>query len=204
MTIRVAVVDDQVLFTETLKILLAADPGIEVVGVLSSGPELLRLVRAQPVDVILVDVDMPGMSGLDTVRALARIPRTAAARIIMLTVVTAPGVVRAALDARVAGFLGKDVHARDLLQAIRTVADGGRVVSADLAASAALVGPNPLTEAERRVLRRVRDGADTTAAAKQLLLSTGTVKNHLSHAIQKLGVHNRAEAVRIAQDNGWI
>ncbi|ALD00320.1 hypothetical protein AM609_14380 [Actinomyces sp. oral taxon 414] len=204
MTIRVAVVDDQILFTETLKILLAADPGIEVVGVLSSGPELLRLVRAQPVDVILVDVDMPGMSGLDTVRALARIPRAAAARIIMLTVVTAPGVVRAALDARVAGFLGKDVHARDLLQAIRTVADGGRVVGADLAASAALVGPNPLTEAERRVLRRVRDGADTTAAAKQLLLSTGTVKNHLSHAIQKLGVHNRAEAVRIAQDNGWI
>lgn len=204
MTIRVAVVDDQILFTETLKILLAADPGIEVVGVLSSGPELLRLVRAQPVDVILVDVDMPGMSGLDTVRALARIPRAAAARIIMLTVVTTPGVVRAALDARVAGFLGKDVHARDLLQAIRTVADGGRVVSADLAASAALVGPNPLTEAERRVLRRVRDGADTTAAAKQLLLSTGTVKNHLSHAIQKLGVHNRAEAVRIAQDNGWI
>ena len=204
MTIRVAVVDDQILFTETLKILLAADPGIEVVGVLSSGPELLRLVRAQPVDVILVDVDMPGMSGLDTVRALARIPRAAAARIIMLTVVTAPGVVRAALDARVAGFLGKDVHARDLLQAIRTVADGGRVVSADLAASAALVGPNPLTEAERRVLRRVRDGADTTAAAKQLLLSTGTVKNHLSHAIQKLGVHNRAEAVRISQDNGWI
>ena len=204
MTIRVAVVDDQILFTETLKILLAADPGIEVVGVLSSGPELLRLVRAQPVDVILVDVDMPGMSGLDTVRALARIPRAAAARIIMLTVVTAPGVVRAALDARVDGFLGKDVHARDLLQAIRTVADGGRVVGADLAASAALVGPNPLTEAERRVLRRVRDGADTTAAAKQLLLSTGTVKNHLSHAIQKLGVHNRAEAVRIAQDNGWI
>lgn len=204
MTIRVAVVDDQILFTETLKILLAADPGIEVVGVLSSGPELLRLVRAQPVDVILVDVDMPGMSGLDTVRALARIPRAAAARIIMLTVVTAPGVVRAALDARVAGFLGKDVHARDLLQAIRTVADGGRVVGADLAASAALVGPNPLTEAERRVLRRVRDGADTTTAAKQLLLSTGTVKNHLSHAIQKLGVHNRAEAVRIAQDNGWI
>ena len=204
MTIRVAVVDDQILFTETLKILLAADPGIEVVGVLSSGPELLRLVRAQPVDVILVDVDMPGMSGLDTVRALARIPRAAAARIIMLTVVTAPGVVRAALDARVAGFLSKDVHARDLLQAIRTVADGGRVVGADLAASAALVGPNPLTEAERRVLRRVRDGADTTAAAKQLLLSTGTVKNHLSHAIQKLGVHNRAEAVRIAQDNGWI
>lgn len=204
MTIRVAVVDDQILFTETLKILLAADPGIEVVGVLSSGPELLRLVRAQPVDVILVDVDMPGMSGLDTVRALARIPRAATARIIMLTVVTAPGVVRAALDARVAGFLGKDVHARDLLQAIRTVADGGRVVGADLAASAALVGPNPLTEAERRVLRRVRDGADTTAAAKQLLLSTGTVKNHLSHAIQKLGVHNRAEAVRIAQDNGWI
>lgn len=204
MTIRVAVVDDQILFTETLKILLAADPGIEVVGVLSSGPELLRLVRAQPVDVILVDVDMPGMSGLDTVRALARIPQAAAARIIMLTVVTTPGVVRAALDARVAGFLGKDVHARDLLQAIRTVADGGRVVGADLAASAALVGPNPLTEAERRVLRRVRDGADTTAAAKQLLLSTGTVKNHLSHAIQKLGVHNRAEAVRIAQDNGWI
>ena len=100
MTIRVAVVDDQILFTETLKILLAADPGIEVVGVLSSGPELLRLVRAQPVDVILVDVDMPGMSGLDTVRALARIPRAAAARIIMLTVVTTPGVVRAALDAR--------------------------------------------------------------------------------------------------------
>lgn len=204
MSIRVAVVDDQVLFAETLRTLLGTDPVIEVVGVASCGPELLELVRTQPVDVVLVDVDMPGMSGLDTVRALAQVPQAAGARVIMLTVVTSPGVVRAALDARVAGFLGKDVHARDLLQAIRTVADGGRVVSPELAASAALLGPNPLTEAERRVLRCVREGTDTATTAAQLFLSTGTVKNHLSHAIQKLGVRNRTEAVRLAQDNGWI
>lgn len=199
-----AVVDDQVLFAETLRTLLGTDPVIEVVGVVSCGPELLELVRTQPVDVVLVDVDMPGMSGLDTVRALAQVTQAAGVRVIMLTVVTSPGVVRAALDARVAGFLGKDVHARDLLQAIRTVADGGRVVSPELAASAALLGPNPLTEAERRVLRCVREGTDTATAAAQLFLSTGTVKNHLSHAIQKLGVRNRTEAVRLAQDNGWI
>ncbi|MGK2349039.1 response regulator transcription factor [Actinomyces sp. W5033] len=204
MSIRVAVVDDQVLFAETLRTLLGTDPAIEVVGVASCGPELLDLVRAQPVDVVLVDVDMPGMSGLDTVRALAGIPQAATARVIMLTVVTTPGVVRAALDARVAGFLGKDVHARDLLRAIRTVSDGGRVISAELAASAALLGPNPLTEAEQRVLRCVREGADTATAATRLFLSSGTVKNHLSHAIQKLGVRNRTEAVRLAQDNGWI
>ncbi|WP_159624252.1 MULTISPECIES: response regulator [Actinomyces] len=204
MSIRVAVVDDQVLFAETLRTLLGTDPAIEVVGVASCGPELLELVRSQPVDVVLVDVDMPGMSGLETVRALADIPQAAGTRVIMLTVVTSPGVVRAALDARVSGFLSKDVHARDLLQAIRTVADGGRVVSPELAASAALLGPNPLTEAEQRVLRCVREGADTAAAAARLFLSTGTVKNHLSHAIQKLGVHNRAEAVRLAQGNGWI
>lgn len=204
MSIRVAVVDDQVLFAETLRTLLGTDPAIEVVGVASSGPELLELVRAQPVDVVLVDVDMPGMSGLDTVRALAQVTQAAGVRVIMLTVVTSPGVVRAALDARVAGFLGKDVHARDLLQAIRTVADGGRVVSPELAAAAALLGPNPLTEAEQRVLRCVREGTDTATAAAQLFLSTDTVKNHLSHAIQKLGVRNRTEAVRLAQDNGWI
>ena len=204
MTIRVAVVDDQVLFAETLRTLLGTDPGIEVVGVLSSGPELIDLVHTEPVDVIVVDVDMPGMSGLDTVRALAEIPQAATARVIMLTVVTAPGVVRAALDAQVAGFLGKDVHARDLLQAIRTVADGGRVVSPDLATAAALVGPNPLTEAERRVLRCVRDGADTAEIATRLFLSVGTVKNHVSRAIQKLDVRNRAEAVRAAEQNGWI
>lgn len=204
MTIRVAVVDDQVLFAETLRMLLSTDPGIEVVGVLCSGRELLDLVRTQPVDVILVDVDMPGMNGLDTVRALAETPHTGAARVIMLTVVTAPGVVRAALDAQVAGFLGKDVHARDLLRAVRTVADGGRVVSPDLAIAAALVGPNPLTDAEQRVLRCVRDGADTTTIATRLFLSVGTVKNHLSRAIQKLGVRNRAEAVRAAEENGWI
>ena len=148
-------------------------------------------VSAERMRFVLVDVDMPGMSGLDTVRALAGVPQAAGARVIMLTVVTSPGVVRAALDARVSGFLGKDVHARDLLQAIRTVADGGRVVSPELAASAALLGPNPLTEAKQRVLRYVREGTDTATAAAQLFLSTGTVKNHLSHAIQKLGVHNR-------------
>ncbi len=204
MTVRVAVVDDQTLFAETLRTALNTDPGVDVVAVLSSGAEFLKTVSSTAVDVALIDVDMPGMSGLETVRALADIPQAAAVQVVMLTVFTSPGVVRAALDARVAGFLGKNVHTRELLRAIRTAADGGRVVDPELAAAAALIGPNPLTETERRVLRCTQGGTDTQSIATELLLTVGTVKNHLSHVIQKLGVHNRVEAFQKAQQNGWI
>ena len=204
MTVRVAVVDDQPLFAETLRTALNTDPGVDVVAVLSSGAEFLKTVSSTAVDVALIDVDMPGMSGLETVRALADIPQAAAVQVVMLTVFTSPGVVRAALDARVAGFLGKNVHTRELLRAIRTAADGGRVVDPELAAAAALIGPNPLTETERRVLRCTQGGTDTQSIATELLLTVGTVKNHLSHVIQKLGVHNRVEAFQKAQQNGWI
>lgn len=204
MTVRVAVVDDQTLFAETLRTALNTDPGVDVVAVLSSGAEFLKTVSSTAVDVALIDVDMPGMSGLETVRALADIPQAAAVQVVMLTVFTSPGVVRAALDARVAGFLGKNVHTRELLRAIRTAADGGRVVDPELAAAAALIGPNPLTETERRVLRCTQGGTDTQSIAAELLLTVGTVKNHLSHVIQKLGVHNRVEAFQKAQQNGWM
>lgn len=204
MTVRVAVVDDQTLFAETLRTALNTDPGVDVVAVLSSGAEFLKTVSSTAVDVALIDVDMRGMSGLETVRALADIPQAAAVQVVMLTVFTSPGVVRAALDARVAGFLGKNVHTRELLRAIRTAADGGRVVDPELAAAAALIGPNPLTETERRVLRCTQGGTDTQSIAAELLLTVGTVKNHLSHVIQKLGVHNRVEAFQKAQQNGWI
>lgn len=204
MTVRVAVVDDQTLFAETLRTALNTDPGVDVVAVLSSEAEFLKTVSSTAVDVALIDVDMPGMSGLETVRALADIPQAAAVQVVMLTVFTSPGVVRAALDARVAGFLGKNVHTRELLRAIRTAADGGRVVDPELAAAAALIGPNPLTETERRVLRCTQGGTDTQSIAAELLLTVGTVKNHLSHVIQKLGVHNRVEAFQKAQQNGWI
>lgn len=204
MTVRVAVVDDQTLFAETLRTALNTDPGVDVVAVLSSGAEFLKTVSSTAVDVALIDVDMPGMSGLETVRALADIPQAAAVQVVMLTVFTSPGVVRAALDARVAGFLGKNVHTRELLRAIRTAADGGRVVDPELAAAAALIGPNPLTETERRVLRCTQGGTDTQSIAAELLLTVGTVKNHLSHVIQKLGVHNLVEAFQKAQQNGWI
>ena len=204
MTVRVAVVDDQTLFAETLRTALNTGPGVDVVAVLSSGAEFLKTVSSTAVDVALIDVDMPGMSGLETVRALADIPQAAAVQVVMLTVFTSPGVVRAALDARVAGFLGKNVHTRELLRAIRTAADGGRVVDPELAAAAALIGPNPLTETERRVLRCTQGGTDTQSIAAELLLTVGTVKNHLSHVIQKLGVHNRVEAFQKAQQNGWI
>lgn len=204
MTVRVAVVDDQTLFAETLRTALNTDPGVDVVAVLSSGAEFLKTVSSTAVDVALIDVDMPGMSGLETVRALADIPQAAAVQVVMLTVFTSPGVVRAALDARVAGFLGKNVHTRELLRAIRTAADGGRVVDPELAAAAALIGPNPLTETERRVLRCTQGGTDTQSIAAELLLTVGTVKSHLSHVIQKLGVHNRVEAFQKAQQNGWI
>lgn len=207
MTVRVVIVDDQTLFAETLRTVLDADPGIEVVGVLSRGSELLDLVRAsvdRTVDVALVDVDMPGMTGIGTVQALRAIPQADDLRVLMLTVFTSPGVVRAALDAHVSGFLSKNVHAGELVRAIRSVAEGGRVIDPDLAASAALIGPNPLTEMEQRVLRCTEGGADTRSIAAELFLTVGTVKNHLSHVIQKLGVRNRAEALRTAQENGWI
>lgn len=207
MTVRVVIVDDQTLFAETLRTALDADPGIEVVGVLSCGPALLDLVRASAgttVDVALVDVDMPGMTGIETARALRSIPQADGVRVLMLTVFTSPGIVRAALDAHVSGFLSKNVHARELVRAIRVVAEGGRVIDADLAASAALVGPNPLTDMEQRVLRCTEGGVDTRSIAAELFLTVGTVKNHLSHAIQKLGVRNRAEALRTAKENGWV
>ncbi len=204
MTIRVAIVDDQTLFAETLRVVLDTDPGIEVVGVAQTGQDLLALVPDTAVDVAIIDVEMPGMSGIETVQTLARTPQAVPVRVLMLTVHTSAGVVRAALNAQVEGFVSKNIHRDELVRAIRTVADGGRVVSSELAATAALIGPNPLTPTEQAVLRSATAGGTSRQIAEELFLTTGTIKNHLSHAIHKLGVANRAQAIRKAQDNGWI
>jgi two-component system, NarL family, response regulator DesR len=200
--IRVLVAEDQAMVRGALASLLALEADIEVVGEAGSGDRALDLARALRPDVALLDIEMPGLDGLATAAALAReLPGT---RALILTTFGRPGYLRRAIDDGAAGFLLKDAPAAELAGAIRAVHAGGRVIDPALAAAAIADGVSPLTEREHEVLAAARDQATAAEIAARLYLSEGTVRNYLSAAIRKLGARNRAEAVRIAEDKGWL
>jgi two-component system response regulator DesR len=153
-------------------------------------------------DVALLDIEMPGLDGLAAASALrANVPEC---RVLMLTTFGRPGYLRLAMERGAAGFLLKDAPAEELANAIRRAVAGLRTVDPGLAVAALSEGTNPLTEREREVLVASAELATVAAIARRLFLSEGTIRNHLSAAIQKLGARNRAEAVRIAQEQGWL
>jgi two-component system response regulator DesR len=199
--IRVLLAEDQALVLGALAALLEIEPDIEVVGRATDGAEALRLAGSLDPDVVVTDIEMPVMTGLELAKALRE--RGHRARVIIVTTFARPGYLRRALEAGAAGYLLKDARAEDLAQALRTVHGGGRAIDPQLAAEA-WTDPDPLTERERQVVRLAGDGLSAARIAKTLHLSEGTVRNYLSEAIQKLGAANRVEAARVAREKGWL
>ncbi len=202
MTISLLLADDQALVRGALAALLDLEPDLEVVAEVGTGDAVVPAVLEHQPDVALVDVEMPGMDGIEATRALKQArPGT---RVLIVTTFGRPGFLRRALQAGADGFVVKDTPAKQLADAVRRVHAGLRVVDPVLAADSLATGESPLTARESDVLRAARDGASVAAIAGRLFLSEGTVRNHLSSAIGKTGSANRAEAVRVADQNGWL
>ncbi|WP_077966233.1 response regulator transcription factor [Streptomyces tsukubensis] len=200
--VRLLLAEDQSMVREALAALLGLEDDLEVVAQVARGDEVVEAVRENAVDVALLDIEMPGMTGLDAAEALhGEFP---AVRIVVLTTFGRPGYLRRAMEAGADAFLVKDAPAAQLARAVRQVLAGEKVIDPTLAAAALAGGANPLTEREADILRAAEDGASNAELAAALHLSQGTVRNYLSTAIQKLAARNRAEAVRIARQKGWL
>ncbi|GGU08702.1 response regulator transcription factor [Streptomyces violascens] len=200
--IRLLLAEDQSMVREALAALLGLEPDMEVVAQAARGDEVLAAAREHTVDVALLDIEMPGMTGIEAAAQLHReLPDV---KIVILTTFGRPGYLRSAMESGADAFLVKDAPAAQLATAVRKVLDGERVIDPTLAAAALAEGANPLTDRERDVLRAAQDGATNAELAAALCLSQGTVRNYLSMAIQKLAARNRAEAVRIAREKGWL
>ncbi|MGW6705514.1 response regulator transcription factor [Streptomyces sp. NPDC054956] len=200
--IRILLAEDQSMVREALAALLGLEPDIEVLAQVARGDEVVAAARSHDVNVALLDIEMPGMTGIEAAAAL----RTAlpSLRIVILTTFGRPGYLRGAMEAGASAFLVKDAPAAQLAAAVRKVLAGERVIDPTLAAAALAEGANPLTDREREILREAESGATNAELAARLHLSQGTVRNYLSTAIQKLAARNRAEAIRVARDKGWL
>ena len=202
MTIRLLLADDQALVRGALAALLSLEPDLTVVAEVGRGDEVVAAARSAAPDVALLDVEMPGLDGIEATAALrAAVP---GCRVLMVTTFGRPGYLRRAMEAGASGFVVKDTPARQLAEAVRRVHAGLRVVDASLAAETLASGVSPLTAREADVLRAARAGGTVADLATSVHLSEGTVRNHLSAAIGKTGARTRAEAVRIAEENGWL
>ncbi|MEV4502770.1 response regulator transcription factor [Streptomyces klenkii] len=200
--IKLLLAEDQGMMRGALALLLGLEEDIEIVAQVGDGDEIVpKALETQP-DVALLDIELPGRSGLDAAADLrARMP---GCQVLILTTFGRPGYLRRAMEAGAAGFLVKDGPVEDLAAAIRRVLAGERVIDPALAAAALSSGPNPLTQRERDVLAAAVDGATVADIAAKVHLSPATVRNYLSAAIGKTQTRNRMEAVRAARQNGWL
>jgi two-component system response regulator DesR len=199
--IRVVIAEDQAMVLGALAALLETEGDIEVIGRAQDGDDALAICRERRPDVLLTDIEMPRMTGLELAAAIKR--EGLPTRVIILTTFARGGYLRRALETGASGYLLKDSPAEQLANAVRRVKAGGRVVDPALAAEA-WSDPDPLTDRERQVLRRAGEGRTSAEIAGTLDLSEGTVRNYLSEAISKLGAGNRVEAARIAREKGWL
>ena len=202
MTIKVLLADDQALVRGALAAMLSLEPDIEVVAEVGRGDEVHAAVESSGAEVALLDIEMPGMTGLEVAADLRA--KGVACRSLIVTTFGRAGYVRRALEAGASGFVVKDTPAAELAEAVRRVHAGLRVIDPTLAAESLYEGVNPLTPREQEVLREALTGAPVATIAAKVYLSPGTVRNHLSSAIGKTGTSTRAEAARAAQDNGWL
>ncbi len=200
--IRILLAEDQAMVRGALAALLHLEPDLEVVAEVSEGSQVLPTALTQKPDIALLDIEMPGGDGLSAAQALHQAQPSC--KIAMLTTFGRSGYLRRAMESGAVGFLLKDAPADQLAIAIRRMMAGERVVDPDLAIAALSEGENPLTGRERDVLRASLEGASVADIAMQLYLSEGTVRNHLSTAIQKLEARNRGEAARVAEEKGWL
>jgi two-component system response regulator DesR len=200
--IRLLIADDQALVRGALSALLGLESDIEVVAEVGRGDEVVDAALAAHPDVAMVDIEMPGLDGIAAAAALrAALPEC---RVLIVTTFGRPGYLTRAMRAGASGFVVKDTPAAQLADAVRRVAQGLRVVDPVLAADSLAQGDSPLTERETDVLAAAQTGGSIADIARLLHLSEGTVRNHLSAAIGKTGARNRADAARLAQENGWL
>jgi two-component system response regulator DesR len=200
--IRVLLAEDQGMVRGALASLLGLEPDIEVVAQVARGDEVLAAAQSVDPDVALLDIEMPGATGLEAlVQLRGALP---GCRILILTTFGRPGYLRRAMEAGASGFLLKDAPAQELASAIRRAVAGERIVDPGLAAAALSEGESPLTAREHEVLVASRNYATVADIAGALYLSPGTVRNHLSSVMQKLDARNRAEALKLAEEKGWV
>jgi len=199
--IRILIAEDQGMVRGALTALLSIESDLEVVAEARTGPEALAAALQHKPDVVLTDIEMPGMTGLDLAAALHE--KGSTARIIILTTFARAGYLRRALEVGASGYLLKDAPSAQLADAVRRVAAGGRAIDPTLATEA-WTEPDPLTDRERQVLRLADEGRTGAEIARELKLSEGTVRNYLSETIGKLGARNRVEAARLARQKGWL
>ncbi|MUV13475.1 response regulator transcription factor [Noviluteimonas gilva] len=199
--IRILLAEDQALVRGALSALLSLESDLEVVGTAADGEIAWREVQRLKPDVLVTDIEMPGMSGLELAQRIQR--HELPMKVVIVTTFGRAGFLRRALDAGVSGYLLKDAPAEDLAEALRKVHRGGRAIDPQLAIDA-WTDADPLNDRERQVLRLAGDGMSASEIAAQLNLSSGTVRNYLSEAIGKLGVGNRIEAYRLARQKGWL
>jgi len=200
--IRLLLADDQALVRGALAALLALESDLEVVAEVGRGDEVVAAAVQGEADVVLMDVEMPGLDGIAATAALRKV--LPSCRVLIVTTFGRPGYLRRAMEAGASGFVVKDTPARQLAEAVRRVHAGLRVLDPALAEESLVSGASPLTARETEVLRAARGGDTVADVAAVLHLSEGTVRNHLSAAIGKTGARNRAEAVRLAEDRGWL
>ncbi|MGR6970111.1 response regulator [Streptomyces cynarae] len=200
--IRVLLAEDQGMMRGALALLLGMEEDIEVVAQVATGDAIVDAVLTHRPDVALLDIELPGKSGLDAAAELRE--EAPGCRVLILTTFGRPGYLRRALEAGAAGFLVKDGPVEELAAAIRRVLTGETVVDPALAAAALSAGPSPLTARECDVLKASVDGATVADIAARLHLSESTVRNYLSSAIGKTGTRNRMEAMREARQQGWL
>jgi two-component system response regulator DesR len=200
--IRVLIAEDQAMVRGALASLLELEGDLTVVSQVARGDEVVPAARDAAPDVALLDIEMPGGDGLTAAGHLT--DALPGVRVVILTTFGRPGYLRRAMESGARGFVLKDAPATELATAIRRVMAGERVLDPALAAAALAEGESPLTPRETEVLGAARGGAPVADLAGRLHLSAGTVRNYLSSAMQKLGAHSRAEAVRVAEDKGWL
>ena len=199
--IRVLLAEDQAMVRGALAALLGMEPDIDVVGAVPDGEAAWREVQRLQPDILVTDIEMPGLTGLELAQRIAR--HELPVKVVIVTTFARAGFLRRALDAGVVGYLLKDAPAERLAEALRKVRHGGRAIDPELAVEA-WGEADPLNDRERQVLRLAGEGRTSGEIAAQLNLSQGTVRNYLSEAIGKLGAGNRIEAARLARQKGWL
>jgi two-component system response regulator DesR len=199
--IRVLLAEDQAMVRGALAALLRLEPDIDVVGSAADGEEAWRAVQQLKPDILVTDIEMPGVTGIELAQRVQRYDLPS--KVVIVTTFARSGFLRRALDAGVSGYLLKDAPAEQLADALRKVHRGGRAIDPELALEA-WSEADPLNDRERQVLRLAGEGMSAGDIAGRLNLSQGTVRNYLSEAIGKLGVGNRIEAFRLARQKGWL